>query len=402
MRAAECTSAPRSGWALASAAVLLLASGVRCNTDHEQLAQRPGSGGTGTTTTSGSGGTSATTSLTSTQTSTTSGSGGTMHYTPDGDDVLTLVHGQVDAERIAFCLGRPRDDGPTRFDSPPIPAGGLGYGESFTLSEAADLDFEDDDLELVVLSGEFETDAECSEIFDHAYWPARIHEPEPEPEPAAGGAAGAAGAGAGLAGAGGADAVEWPPLRALALPTIPANSLVLGRHYVMVLAGCMGGPGVVDSGGHCGANYTPAAPNLRALLVPVSREVEPGRVSLQFLHASAATPEVDVQSVPNMFGSGVQIYLSSRVRFGAIAPKDPYRTYSSDELGIGDGAQIVVYADNANELRARWRDVAGSMEIADEHSYLAILLGPSVGTNSDAGFNESLITLLGTGLGRDE
>ena len=70
-----------------------------------------------------------------------------MPYAPDGDDVLTLVHGQVDAERIAFCLGRPDDDGPTRFETPPLPAGGLGYGESFTLSEAEKLDFENDALE---------------------------------------------------------------------------------------------------------------------------------------------------------------------------------------------------------------------------------------------------------------
>lgn len=396
MPEAEASRAARSSW-VALAALVLAGSSVRCNTDHEQLAERPGSGVTNSTVTSG-GGNAATTSLTSTQTSTATGSGGTMHYVPDGEDVLTLVHGQVDAERIAFCLGRANDDGPTRFDAPPIPRGGMGYGESFVLSEAEELDFENDALELIVLSGEFDADAECADTLEHAYWPGRIQ----EPDPGAGGAVGAAGASAGVAGAGGAGVLERPPLRAMVLPTIPANSLVLGRHYVMALAGCMGGPGVVDNGTHCGANFAPDAPSLRALLVPVSRDVEPGRLSFQFLHASAATSQVDVQSVPNMFGSGVQVYLTSRVRFGIIAPKEPYLSHSSEDLGISDGAELVVYSGTASEIRARWLEIAGDTELADERSYLAILLGPSLGSDSAEGFNESRVTLLETGLGRDE
>lgn len=377
---------------------MLAASSVRCNTDHEQLADRPRSVTT-TSTATGSGGFGGATGTghTSTQ-SVTTGSGGTMQYVPDGADVLTLVHGLADAERIGLCLGRAADDGPTRFDSRPLPAGGLGYGESFTLSEAAELDFENDALELIVLTGEFDADDDCSDTLERAYWPGRIQ--EPVPGVGAGGAAGAAGAGG--AGFGGEGAVERPPLRAQVLPTVPANSLVLGRHYVMVLAGCMGGPGVIDDGTYCGANFASDAASLRTLLVPVSRAVQPGRLSFQFLHAAAATSQVDVRSVPNMFGSGVQVYLTSRVRFGIIAPKEPYLSHSTEELGIYDGAELVVSASSGGELREHWRNLADDIEIADERSYLAILLGPRLGRGGAEGFNASRLMLLETGLGRDE
>lgn len=186
------------------------------------------------------------------------------------------------------------------------------------------------------------------------------------------------------------------------MPSIPADSLVLGRHYVMVFAGCMGGPGVVDDSGiHCGANHSDATPSLRPLLVPVSRTVDPLRLSLQFLHASTATAQVDVQSVPAQGAPGVQVYLTSRVRFGVIAPQQPYLSHSSEDLGVPEGAEFVVYS-GGNEFRAEWTELLGATEIADGHSYLAVLLGPSLGTDAAEGFNESQVTLLPTDLGREE
>ena len=386
------------GWAAVAALALPWAI-VRCNTDHEQLAERPGSGGA-TGSTSSSGLTSnAATSVTGTQSSTSTGSGGSISYTPDGDDVLTLVHGQVDAEHIAFCLGR-ADEGRTRFDAPPIPRGGLGYGDSFTLSEAEDLDFEHDAIELVVLTGEFDEDADCEDTLGRAYWPGRVQ----GPGSGAGGAAGAGGASdAGIAGAAGAEAVPRPALRAMVMPSIPANSLVLGRHYVMVFAGCMGGPGVVDESGlHCGANHSNETPSLRPLLVPASRAVDPARLSLQFLHASTATSQVDVQSVPANGSPGVQAYLTSRVRFGVIAPQEPALSHSSETLGLPQGAEFVVYSPSGGEFRAQWTKLPGVTEIADGHSYLSILLGPRLGTDAAEGFNPSSVTLLPTDLGREE
>lgn len=380
-----------SRWLPLVAAVSLLASSVRCSTDHEQLAQRPGSGGSGGT---GQGGNATATNLTSSVAATSTGSGGTVHYAPDGPDVLTLVHGQVDAERIAFCLGRDTADGETRFDAVPIPDGGLDYGEVFTLGESEAIDFEADDLKLVVLAGEFDADAECAESFEQAYWPARLH----EPDPGAGGAGGAAGA----AGAGGASPVERPPLRALELPTIPANSLVLGRHYVMVLSGCMGGPGVVDDGLHCGRTHSPQTPSLRPLLVPVSRKVEPERLSLQFMHASAATPSVDFRSLPGTEGSGVQLYLATGLSFGRVVPTDPQTSYSLADIGISGGADLVVLGSNAQQFTTPWSELLGTAEIAAEGSYLGILLGPTLGSKSDDGFNETRVTLLATGIGTDE
>lgn len=385
-------------WLSVAAAFLCLASNIHCSTDHEQLAERPGSGGSGGTGSGGQGGNAAATTLTSSvgSTSTSTSSGGTVHYPPDGQDVLTLVHGQIDAERIAFCVAKGAGDAEANFDAPPIPDGGLGYGEAFTLGESEAVDFEAEDLKLVVLTGEFDADAECRETLAQAYWPARLHEPDSDET----GAAGAAGAGG--MGAGGASPVERPPLRALELPTIPANSLVLGRHYVMVLTGCMGGPGVVDDGLHCGRTHSPQTPSLRPVLVPVTREVESGRLSLQFMHASAATPSVDIQSLPGTDGVGVQLYLATGLSFGRIIPMELQRTYSFEELGLDGGAELVVNGVNMQQFRAPWSEIAGRTEIAADNSYLAILLGPTLGTNSADGFNETRVTLLATGIGRAE
>jgi hypothetical protein len=310
--------------------------------------------------------------------------------------VLTLVHGQIDAERIAFCLAKGAADAQASFDAPPIPDGGLGYGETFTLGESEAVDFEADDLRLVVLTGEFDADAACAETLERAYWPARLHEPD-SGDTGAGGAAGAGGLGAG-----GASPVERPPLRALDLPTIPANSLVLGRHYVMALTGCMGGPGVVDDGLHCGRTHSPQTPSLRPVLVPVTREVESGRVSLQFMHASAATPSVDIQSLPGTEGVGLQLYLATGLGFGRIMPRELQRSYSFEELGIEGGAELVVNGANMQQFRVPWSEVAGPTEIEADNSYLAILLGPTLGTSSADGFNETRVTLLATGIGRAE
>src|SRR5688572_16203593 len=85
---AEASLAPRSAWS-AAVALVLAGSSVRCNTDHEQLAERPGSVTTSSTATgSGGFGGAAVSSHTGTQSSTTTGGGGTLQYAPDGKDVL--------------------------------------------------------------------------------------------------------------------------------------------------------------------------------------------------------------------------------------------------------------------------------------------------------------------------
>jgi hypothetical protein len=71
-------------------------------------------------------------------------------------------------------------------------------------------------------------------------------------------------------------------------------------------------------------------------------------------------------------------------------------------LGIPSGAEVVVSDTNTTLFRVPWTYAAGATELADEHSYLAILLGPGLGSHSAEGFNESRITLLATDLGRAE
>src|SRR5690606_7024559 len=160
---------------------------------------------------------------------------------------------------------------------------------------------------------------------------------------------GAAGGG-GAAGAGGAGAEPPPELRARELPQLPAGTLVLGKNYVMVVAGCMGGPGVADDGLHCGEEFARGAPSLRPILAPASRATLSGRLSLQFLHASAASLDVDFRSRPFSGGPGLDVTLALDLGYGSLSPRQPLQQFASEDLGIAEGANIDVLIFNRREL----------------------------------------------------
>lgn len=377
------------------ASLLALLDGAACTTDHDQLAKQPGKATSSSTSSTGSG-TGGASSTGSGHAVSTTGSAGPNQYPADGDDVLTLVHGQVDAERIAFCFAELRDGVLRLISEEPVPEQGLAYGAQLTLTAPGGLDFEDDGLVPIVLAGDLARVAgmECEEALSLAYRVDRSGEAQQEPM----GAAGAAGA------AGATGSAARPALRAMELPALPAGTLVLGKHYVMVVHGCMGGPGVEDeSGVHCGDAFTPSRPTLRPLLVPVSRQTTIGKLALQFMHASLASPRVDVRSRPaNRLEQAT--LLVSGLAYGFV-PSNPKKDLSAEDLGIDEGASLEVLLLGQRKFESTWHEAAeltGTESIEDGESYLIVLLGPSLGTQSDAGFNPTRLSVIATGIGRDD
>ena len=382
-----------------TAMVSLLALAEGCTTDHDQLAKQPGQGANSSTSAATSSGMGGASSTGSGHAVTTTGNVGPNQYPADGDDVLTLVHGQVDAERIAFCFAELRE-GETRLVSGnPTPERGLTYGGHLALRAPGGLDFNDDSIVPIVLAGDLAAvaDMDCEEALASAYWVGRAALPESD-QAGAGGAGGAAGA------AGGPGTAARPPLRAMELPALPAGTLILGKNYVMVVHGCMGGPGVEDGNGvHCGHDFSPSRANLRPLLVPVSREIRIGQLALQFMHASLASSQIDIRSRP-VDAMEQATLLASSLKYGFV-PSNPRTDFSVEQLGILEGASLEVLILGQREFESTWEDAAalgGAESVENGESYLIVLLGPALGTQSDEGFNPTRVSVIPTGVGRSE
>jgi hypothetical protein len=132
---------------------------VDCTSDHDRLARRPGvSGAAGAGGTAGNGGAAGKgasgKSGASGSSAASGGSGGVKPVEPPGRAVTTLLHGVVDAERIAWCFGRGAET-PELFGRP-TPRSGVAYGQAFTFEELDDVDLDDVDLTLYALAGELE------------------------------------------------------------------------------------------------------------------------------------------------------------------------------------------------------------------------------------------------------
>src|SRR5688572_17855300 len=100
------------------ALLLLAAASNRCVTDHDALAKRDRGGGADAGGASGKGGASGFGAFPSDG---GEAGDGKYHETP-GQNVVTFLHGVVDAERAAFCFAR-QVDGQTDFVGQPMPEG---------------------------------------------------------------------------------------------------------------------------------------------------------------------------------------------------------------------------------------------------------------------------------------
>ncbi len=391
---------------------LLLGAASACTSNHDVLATHPSSGG------SGGGKIDAAPDA-------QGGSGGAADAGPDvvepnGPDRLTLVHGVVDAKRIAFCFASVDTSGTSTLVGSPLPAAGLDFAHATSLGSLPGLDFAKDALQPVVIAGDLSlvSGMTCDAAVALAE---QMSTPDAGPDAAGdagsdGSAGDAAADGAVAADAAASDAAPdaiadaaadapppvAPPLRAEALPVLPAGTLTGGRSYLLVAAGCMGAPGFSDSLDQavCGDGYAPDQPTLTPVVVRMSRITQPNLLGLQVVNASRATDSLTLQSgtPPNTTHNALTI--ASNVGFGAILPRPPYLDHALVDYGTPlDTVPLNAYSGSTLALSDPWSatlQAGGLSKLADGQTYALIAVGPRLDVATPGWWNAPAITVVPT------
>jgi hypothetical protein len=360
------------------------------------------------------------------------GTGGRAPDEPPGSDVLSLIHGIVDAPRVRLCFraGSGRD---ARLVETPTSASALEFGQRLVLHELDGVDFASEDVQPLAITGELELveDLDCAEALDRARFEQAV---APPPDNASGGASGNGGAGGsggalveggsenlgleaqfdshevgsggvgGVGGAGGAAGAEPPlpdppRLRVGELPTVPAGTLATGRSFLLVLNGCIGGPafGGRFADDACGPGYTPERPTLSAVLVPMSRRSRFDALGLQVVHASRATGAVGIRSIQEDADIGASFTITDGLELGVIAPRVA-RTELS-RIGWGAGLpdwRVEVYQGSATLFGQDWSEVlerGGLDSVEDGMNYVLVLVGPRFDLRMQGFWNPPQVTI---------
>lgn len=414
------------GWLFGLLVLLLWAPS--CITNHDALAKREGQGGQagGSPARGGAGFGGAPVLDAGTG---TGGSAGRPPDEPPGTNVLTIVHGVVDAEVVRLCLRAGRGESLRVLETP---EGGeaLGFGAPVVVRELEDLDPAVDDLQPLVIAGDLSLVQEmsCEDAIERARSERALavapmarqeafagaggtHDggasgqaagagglPSQEPIGGAGGAREDGGA-AGMGGAG--NPIPDPPvLRLGELPVIPAGTLAAGRSWLFVANGCIGGPGIADELAEiaCGDAYTPERPSLSAVLVPMSRQFRFDALGLQVVHASVSTRKVTVRSAPPAGGSDVPPLLVDQIGLGEILPRQARADRSRVSWGAGlPGWRLEVTQSGSVLYAEGWASVLerGRLEfLEDAKNYVVVLLGPRMDLGLAGFWNGPAITIV--------
>jgi len=375
-----------------------------CGSDHGALAKGSNGGQAGR---GGQGGSPASGGFTQiTNSGGATGSGGRLPDEPPGENVLTLVHGIVDAGPVLLCFAKGSGSQAVVLGAPEPPAG-LAYGASWVVRSIEGVDFTNDSLSTWIITGDLSAvaglDCEQALALAHAEPAQAAHAEFGAGEaggaggaPSAGGAAAGAGgttsAGAGneggdddpaSAGEGGGPAITPPVLRAARLPTIPAGTLAVGRSTLFVADGCVGGAAFTSrlAENACGAGYSATAPTLGGVLVQMSRRSTFTRVGLQVVHASLASGPVNVTAATPA-GDQSPLFIASNVQLGAILPRFPDLSQSASSYGVTSNWQVELYQGGSRVLAEPWQDLmtrAGLSEIPDGKTFALVVLGPGLG-----------------------
>ena len=385
--------------AFAPLALLLapFALALACGRDHDALAWKPdptgGTGGSGITGgTGGSGGRphggsggfggSAT------------GGFGAKPTEPPGRSVTTFMHGIVDAERVAFCFARHDEAAPVLVGEP-RPSGGLAYTSSLVLESVRGVDLETTPLLPYVIAGELELveDMDCEQAVEAA----RDEMNAVSAAPGAGGAGGETGEG----GNGGAPEPPKPPrLRVASLAEIPAGALAEGYSSLYVATGCLGGAAFSHAleDEACGRGYSPGSPTASAVLVTLSRVHADGKLALQALHASLASPALTVSSAPPDIAVQASVPVAYDLRRGALSPREPTTQLTVDDWGVAlPGWRAQASINGTVVVSDRWNFVLGRAGIdAFEagRGYTLVVVGPSGDIGARGFWNDAAIGLV--------
>lgn len=399
-----------------------------CTSDHSALAARPRTAGAGGKAGGGGAGGKAGGGGSLAGNGAKGGAGGTpinpdKHVEPMGRSVFTVVHGIVDADRVAWCFARVRD-GVTELVGEPVPDGGVGYGQSFSFEALPHVDNERDGLLPFVIAGDLSLVAglDC----EAAVARAEAEREVPVPDPGSDGSAGEAGASGGQGGEGGENGQSGalnggtgpseagapsqgsspsageggtgetplpkpPPLRVGTLPGLPAGTLARGYSLLEVADGCLGAPAFVDARSEsiCGAGYTPSEGSLTAEFVILSRKVAAGMLALQALHASRGSENLGVRVAPPPDAIESYVTLVDNFTEGALRPADPRRDLGSTAYGTSArGWNVEATLNGTTVWSESWSAIEKRSRVTtleDGRGYTLVVLGPSYRVD-DAGF----------------
>lgn len=315
------------------------------------------------TSSSGTGGAGATGGTGATTSSATQGGSDTTSTTtpePPGPTKLTVVNGIADYKAIRVCF-MPYPETADDVDLWPASAAGLAFPKSQQIDPPKSISIGGADVQPHVIGGDLSAieGLSCKEAI-------ALAKPVNTGTGGAGGTTttgsgglggtgtggtgtGATGTGA-TAGAGGA-APEPPPIVVSAMPVIPASVLETEKSLLLVFFGCMGGPGHADGteGLGCGFAYTPSSPNASLTLVAMSRVTDPGRIGIQFVHASVAMQPSDMRILPG-FENATDVQVAAALALGGLAPKPAFLAMSRDDFGLLSKAALRTYAPNSTSL----------------------------------------------------
>jgi hypothetical protein len=447
--------------------ICLALAALDCTSDHGKLARRSGASGAGGAGGAGAGkaGSAGKSGVAgsagaSGSSAASGGTGGVKPVEPAGRAVTTLLHGVVDAPRIAWCFGR--GSGSSDLFGDPAPRRGLAYGESFSFERLDGVDLDEDDLSLLVLAGELELveDLDCeaavalarkemaavaggtggggaggeagaenggaagvlaeagagpasaSESAGQAGESAGGHAGAPAGQAGEGGAAsGAAGGGGGVSEAGAGGSAEpglpaAPRLRVATLASFPAGTLSEGYSLLLVASGCIGGPAFSDRDAErvCGSGYLPRNGSLTANLVVLSRKTAPRAIAFQALHAVHGASERGVQVNPQGDVLPV-ISIAGGINEGTLLPREPRVDLGTDDYGIGlSGWTVESIASGMAPRNEPWSDIierGGLEELESGRGYTLVLIGPP---DADAGkwWNAPALTVVDNDPGGEE
>ncbi len=250
---------------------------------------------------------------------------------PAGPTKLTVLNAINDYDAIRVCFV-PYPSG-AQVDPWPASATGLAFGKTLQVDPPTSLTPGGTDVQVHVLAGDLSVIAgmSCDEALALA---------------ASSGTGNGGAGGTGGGGAGGAPPTP-PPIVATPMPVIPASVFEAEKSLLLVFFGCMGGPDHADGteGLGCGFTFTPTTPTANLTLVAMSRIQDPGRVALQFVHASAAMQTSDIRITPG-FDNAPDVPIVKALGLGGLGPKPPFTDLTRTEYGLLTKVAIRTFAPN--------------------------------------------------------
>jgi hypothetical protein len=117
------------------------------------------------------------------------------------------------------------------------------------------------------------------------------------------------------------------------------------------------------------------------VLVSLSRRVQFGETGMQFVHASFATPPVDVSSHPPFPSTDSGLQIATNVIEGQLSPHSALLTHSALEYGSARSYTVQISAQGTPVAGEAWADVlarGGLKALEDSSTYALVLLGPRV------------------------